>query len=493
MFSTSNHLLSGVIFLNRPFQIKKSGSRIFGFDLKSVLNASHQSKVKPSWVSASAYSCMYENSFQVFRDERTLNRVSASNKRVIQIEDVTKQNSQTLFEQQSSEVHCLVLSEQQDTILAGDCSSSVTQYKRNELTNTWEQEHQYRDLQVGDIQAMASFGKSVFVGGDEGRICVLDFEEKTIKRAFFETAITLIYSLQICRVSLGQVFLAVSGTYANYDDELTDLFEVVRDLTTSSGVFVGETPNQESHKVDRSQQSSEKQKTRVVQTKVLSSGSDSESDQILPEVASPQAHLKQDADIESLQKQILRLQSKNERLLFEKDAKDEEFRIVKQNYLNELSRQDHRIHRLQDKQALLSVFKAKYGDLKSKHLLLIRANDDLQSQLCESRRQNEEIARFSRQLQTESRSVETTISQLKEKSETLIQNTLQLEQENNSLRVIVTDKQQEVDRFADLLAESTKEKERMQRNFKNRLESIKVHKPSLILFTRQRPTAFESS
>ena len=66
----------------------------------------------------------------------------------------------------------------------------------------------------------------VFFGGDQGKIKILNFSTGELFPGSLETSIEWICSLQVCVKSLSKIFLAVSGSLPNYDDDKTNLFNV---------------------------------------------------------------------------------------------------------------------------------------------------------------------------------------------------------------------------------------------------------------------------
>jgi hypothetical protein len=136
------------------------------------------------------------------------------------------------------DVRCLLLSENQDTLLAGDETSSITQYHKTR-SQKWVKQTQYSDLEIGWVQSLARIGNLFFAGGLDSKMLVINITDKEVLPGTIETAVRYIYSLKIFRVSEFHLYLAVNGERTSYFDNKTDLFDVSKTCETKviSNIF----------------------------------------------------------------------------------------------------------------------------------------------------------------------------------------------------------------------------------------------------------------
>lgn len=99
-----------------------------------------------------------------------------------------------------------------ETLLTGNDSTRVIQYKKNAGTFTLLKD--YED--VGDILASAKIGHYAFFGGwDYHKIVVINLKESRLCEGTIKTAFKHVYSLQVCRVSESRTLFSVRGENAS--------------------------------------------------------------------------------------------------------------------------------------------------------------------------------------------------------------------------------------------------------------------------------------
>lgn len=206
----------------KPSKILKITYRlkqISSFEISDILKAASNSRLKPNHKSRGRYYNFYENDFLVFPDGKTLVGEGSG---ILQFEDITRE--EVPVEIDEGTFCTMVFNGNLQVLLTGDRNGCVSQYKLDSSGN-FLKEKEY-DVGVGWVQASDYSGDLAVMGGDNGKISFIDMRRGLMLQNRIETAIGKIFSLQFCRVSEGEMHLAVAGKQTCYSPSKSDWFDV---------------------------------------------------------------------------------------------------------------------------------------------------------------------------------------------------------------------------------------------------------------------------
>ena len=164
-----------------------------------------------------------ENSFIVL-DGKTVVGKDTSQKKLV-LEDITR-NKPSLIAEHGDYITTLLYDPETQTLLVGDDTGHVIQYKREE-SGSFTFLKDFGDVGVGDVMASTKMGGfGVFGGLDTSKMVAIDLKESEICKGTITTAFKKILSLQVCRVSESETLLSVGGHTPSYSGSLTDVFRV---------------------------------------------------------------------------------------------------------------------------------------------------------------------------------------------------------------------------------------------------------------------------
>ena len=146
------------------------------------------------------------------------------------LEDITR-NKPSLIAEHGDELNTLLYDPETETLLVGDDTGHVIQYKREE-SGGFTFLKDFGDVGVGYVTASTKMGGfGVFGGYDTSKIVVIDLKESKICKGTITTAFKRIFSLRVCRVSETETLLSVGGRKPSYSGSLTDVFRVKIELS----------------------------------------------------------------------------------------------------------------------------------------------------------------------------------------------------------------------------------------------------------------------
>ena len=199
-----------------------SESHAIALEVSEILKAYPNSIVKPKHKSQDKYFNSFENSFCVLPSGEIM---IGENSGILKTEDITRKEIRVVIDQKES-IETMIFNKNLNSLLIGEKNGIVSQYGRNPSGN-FKKQKEYRNVEVGRILASDWSGNFAVMGGSRGVIILIDMNRKLVIEKRIRTAIQWVCSLQFCRVSQKEMYLAVGGGYGkNYSGFKTDLFDV---------------------------------------------------------------------------------------------------------------------------------------------------------------------------------------------------------------------------------------------------------------------------
>ena len=169
-------------------------------------------------------------------DQKTLFGVDYNNRKKLITEDITEKNSKKAVNEHADKIWNLVYNEFTNTLIAGDYTGKVIEYKRKGAE--WEVLKTYPFLGIGYIISSFIIGNLVIFGG-HNNIRVVDMEKGEVLGDAFTTAMGWINSIQVCRVEINndnKYVLCVSGYSVDYSENKSDIYDITETVMKYANV-----------------------------------------------------------------------------------------------------------------------------------------------------------------------------------------------------------------------------------------------------------------
>jgi hypothetical protein len=196
-------------------------SLIYQFDLDQILNTISNVLMNFARVSKGSYWILYEKSFNILNDNKTIFGAKSLNSNQLVIEDITNNEEPKIIHNFTSSIST-ILSAQQQYLLVGDYSGNVVQFKNNQ--GVWQFFYNYQNVGIGWITSGSVQGDLAVLGGHKRSIRIFDLNQAMIYEEPLQTAIQFIYSLIFYFIE-GKILLAVFGEKSSYLNLKSDLFD----------------------------------------------------------------------------------------------------------------------------------------------------------------------------------------------------------------------------------------------------------------------------
>ena len=164
-----------------------------------------------------------ENHFLVLPDGKTVVGPDASDRTKLIMEDIT-QGNRTEIATHGGIILTLLFDPRTETLLVGDQSRHVKQYKRENKSFTLIKD--YGDVGVDWIWSSARVGEFAIFGGDNPSLVAIAIKNQPLHKGVLKTAYKSVYSLQVCFTNNHKILLSVSGSDPNFSPDKSDLFDV---------------------------------------------------------------------------------------------------------------------------------------------------------------------------------------------------------------------------------------------------------------------------
>ena len=193
--------------------------------MESILKAKPGETVSPQHCSKEQYQAIFETSFTVLPDCKTIIGMDAETSKSLIMEDITNQDqSPTKFGERSDPINTILYLEASDVLMVAGDDWNVIQYKRDSK-GAWVVDWDYGDIGIFQVTAGDKIGSLAIFGG-EFSLTAIDTVSKKVIKSKYNTAINRIFSLQFCPVSQSKVTLFVGGKYPEYSEVTSDLLNV---------------------------------------------------------------------------------------------------------------------------------------------------------------------------------------------------------------------------------------------------------------------------
>ena len=217
----------------------KNPSSVRSFSIESIMNHNQATAIKPIKSSSTEFGVMFENNFVVLDDAKHFIGIYSNDAKKLILENV--ENGSTVkfigYKRYTNFITTLVFDEKTGSLYNGNSNGNLIQHKVDTANQICKEVKNYGDLGIGKMTSSHRFMDFVFFGGNQGKIKVLDLSTGKLLSGHLETSIRKIYSIQVCKKSPKEIYLAVSGWDSDYTDDKTDLFDITDFLSKDPLIF----------------------------------------------------------------------------------------------------------------------------------------------------------------------------------------------------------------------------------------------------------------
>jgi hypothetical protein len=182
------------------------------------------------------YYVCYENMFIVLPDGKTIFGEEYGNSSMLISEDISKNESDACIEvdKRGKTICTLFYDEVSESLFAGGWDEKLGQYKKSKDSQSWTMVKDYGNMGIGWIYSVAQIGNLLIFGGNHTKLIAIDGVNQRQLEGGVDTAIGLVFSLQVCELPDEEMYLSVNGENISYSDDKTDLFDAT-DLARTFG------------------------------------------------------------------------------------------------------------------------------------------------------------------------------------------------------------------------------------------------------------------
>ena len=202
------------------------------------MQAKNRSKIRPLSKSKSSFYGFFESNYQISASHRALIGVQFFKSKPSRFDDNVHKNlvlekishgdiiSVEHFGVHDDTVNSVLVNKRVGALLVGDSEGRLVQYDLSEGRSMLRVQRDYGEIHSGQISCFAALGQFAFIGTFDYVVKVVDMRRRLLLSGSVTTAIQIIYSLQICRVTSNKVFLTVTGKNPNYLSGQSDIYDV---------------------------------------------------------------------------------------------------------------------------------------------------------------------------------------------------------------------------------------------------------------------------
>ena len=152
------------------------------------------------------------------------------------MEDITKGNPTEIWTHIST-IWSVLFDTQTQTLLVGDESGNVKQYKKTKKSTffgllkdsvSFNLDKSHGDVGVGLVLSSALVGRFAIFGGDDYSIAVIDILERRLCTEVIKSPFEYPRSLEVCHGLGSNVYLSIGGSDPNYSSDVSDYLDVTR-------------------------------------------------------------------------------------------------------------------------------------------------------------------------------------------------------------------------------------------------------------------------
>ena len=182
------------------------------------------------------FKAFYGNGFLVLPDAKTVVGADASDPKKLMMEDINQGNP-TEIGRHSSWILNVSFDSLTETLLVGDRSGHVKQYKKNQKSKffgllkdpvTFTLLKDYGDVGVGWVLSSALVGRFAIFGGINHCLVAIDISKKRLCTGVIKSPLKWNYSFEVCHGSDSNVYLCVGGCFPKYSSDVSDFLDVTR-------------------------------------------------------------------------------------------------------------------------------------------------------------------------------------------------------------------------------------------------------------------------
>ena len=201
-----------------------------------MVNAANNSTVNLLYETNNTFLVFYENDFLVLPDAKTVVGADESDNKQLIMEDIT-QGDTTQIGTHSGFIQTLVFDKLTETLLVGDESGRVKQYKKIKKStffgflkesDSFTLVKDYKDIGVGQVLSSAQIGGLAIFGGANHSIIAIDISKQRLCTGVIKSPFEDTYSLVVCHSADSNVYLSIGGSDPKYSSNVSDYLDVTR-------------------------------------------------------------------------------------------------------------------------------------------------------------------------------------------------------------------------------------------------------------------------
>ena len=198
------------------------------------MNAINDSSVEIHHQTQNKFYVFLENQFLVLPNAKTVVGADGLDRKKLMIENITERNP-TKIGRHSDEILSILFDSLTQTLLVGDRSGHVKQYKKRKKSTVFGPSEDpfsftllkdYGNVGVDQVLSSAQVGGFVIFGGDNRSLIAINISEQWLCKGKIKSPFVSIFSLQVCDGLESNIYLSVGGEYPNYSSGLSDYLDV---------------------------------------------------------------------------------------------------------------------------------------------------------------------------------------------------------------------------------------------------------------------------
>ena len=123
-------------------------------------------------------------------------------------------------------IQIVLFHEKLRVLLAGDISGTVVQYDLHKGVSLVRATKTYSNLGLGWLQSNAQMNNLAIFGGAKQGVRVLDIRRRRTLSRVIDSAVGDTYSLCVCPIHKGKVYLAICGDFVDYTGSKSDVLDL---------------------------------------------------------------------------------------------------------------------------------------------------------------------------------------------------------------------------------------------------------------------------
>jgi hypothetical protein len=203
------------------------------YDLDTIINAANQETIKPVHVTTNRFECSFESDFLVLSNGKRILGPDFLHRNSFTLETIGEpspprrvnfvgENQKCVFQHI---IKTFWFDEKTNSFFIGKSGGHLKQYTRGSCSYSWKLVKDYGDVGIQVPVSSCGFENLAVFGGSFNKVAVVDTHKRKLVRVL-ETAVGMISSLEICKVSECRVYLVVIGSELDYSKGQKDLIDI---------------------------------------------------------------------------------------------------------------------------------------------------------------------------------------------------------------------------------------------------------------------------